>query len=402
MTRRTLAALATALAALALPAAASAAVTTQSIDGPSADISRFSDIAMAPDGTGALVYLKKDGGKDHVFVSVRTGGTWKAGVRVDTGADMGSAPCRTDGALRAHVAAANGGRVVVTYLSGAGPANFALCSNVKKNSATSVRRRGAADQREPGRAVPGRRHERHGHRLRRLHRLQLRHPRRAAAVRPTPPGRRSAPRTPNTGGILDKTATDHSGDSGANESGPVITVTPQDQAVMAFSSAASGDPQDMIVRRLKNASGQRLGGPDPGRLRPGPGGRCGHARPGPRDQHGLRHADDLVRCRGQCLGRLPRVLLLHQAGQPGRAARHRGEADRRHDRRDPGDRRPAADRHEPAERRRVPEHLGERCRPGAPRLRAAERGPDRPAQRGPRGRPAREHLDARWPTSTRC
>src|SRR4051794_31071756 len=135
MTRRTLAALATAVAALALPAAASAAVTTQSIDGPSADISRFSDIAMAPDGTGALVYLKKVGGKDHVFVSVRTGGTWKAPTQVDVGSDMGSAPCRMEGALRARGAAADGRRRGATYVSGAGPTTFALCSNVKTSSA---------------------------------------------------------------------------------------------------------------------------------------------------------------------------------------------------------------------------------------------------------------------------
>src|SRR3954469_2253878 len=105
MTRRTLAALTATVAALALPAASSAAVTTQSIDGPSADVSRFSDIAMAPDGTGALVYLKKDAdAKDHVFVSVRTGGTWKAPTRVDVGSGMTNSPCYQGPSLRPSIA----------------------------------------------------------------------------------------------------------------------------------------------------------------------------------------------------------------------------------------------------------------------------------------------------------
>jgi hypothetical protein len=252
MTRRTLAALAAAIAALALPAASSAAVTTQSIDGPSADISRFSDIALAPDGTGAVVYLKKMGGKDHVFVAVRTGGTWKAPTQVDIGSDMGSAPCRTDGALRARVAAANGGRVVVTYLSGAGPANFALCSNVKASSAAPF---GA--EALPVNANPAAQYQDVGVNAGVAYVVytDFNFDIRAERLKPGETDWKAVGATyPNAGGVLDKTATDHSGDSGSNASGPVITVTPQGQAVIAFSSAASGDPQDMIVRRLKNAS----------------------------------------------------------------------------------------------------------------------------------------------------
>src|SRR5271167_1097895 len=53
---------------LASPAAAliRPAVT---IDGPSSDILSLGGVAMAPDGTGGLVYLRQDQGEPHVFVS---------------------------------------------------------------------------------------------------------------------------------------------------------------------------------------------------------------------------------------------------------------------------------------------------------------------------------------------
>src|SRR5665213_1171461 len=53
------------------------------IDGPSEDIEGFGGVAMAEDGTGGLVYLKRVNGVAHVFVSRYIGGRWLAPIRVD-------------------------------------------------------------------------------------------------------------------------------------------------------------------------------------------------------------------------------------------------------------------------------------------------------------------------------
>ncbi len=55
------------------------------IDGPSEDIVGFGGVAMAEDGTGGLVYLKRVEGVPHVFVSRYAGGHWQAPIQVDTG-----------------------------------------------------------------------------------------------------------------------------------------------------------------------------------------------------------------------------------------------------------------------------------------------------------------------------
>jgi hypothetical protein len=56
----------------------------QTIDGPSQEIVGFGGVAMAEDGTGGLVYLKRVGGVAHVFVSRYIEGHWLAPIRVDT------------------------------------------------------------------------------------------------------------------------------------------------------------------------------------------------------------------------------------------------------------------------------------------------------------------------------
>lgn len=61
-----------------LPPAAHAAATVTTLDGPGADVRLAGGIDIAPDGTGALVYLKAVGGSDHVFVSRLSGGVWSA------------------------------------------------------------------------------------------------------------------------------------------------------------------------------------------------------------------------------------------------------------------------------------------------------------------------------------
>jgi hypothetical protein len=54
------------------------------IDGPSPEIVGFGGVAMAEDGTGGVVYLKRSEGVPHVFVSRFVDGQWQAPIRVDT------------------------------------------------------------------------------------------------------------------------------------------------------------------------------------------------------------------------------------------------------------------------------------------------------------------------------
>jgi hypothetical protein len=110
-------ALLAALAPLVLPALAGAATPARffagtPIDGPSADIQALGDLDVARDGTGALVYVKRVGGIDHVFVSRLAGGSFQAPEQVDAGlAGAGAQPV---------VAASDGGRLVVAFVSGGG------------------------------------------------------------------------------------------------------------------------------------------------------------------------------------------------------------------------------------------------------------------------------------------
>jgi hypothetical protein len=110
-------ALLAALAALVLPAAAGAATPLRffagtPVDGPSADIQSLGDLDVARDGTGALAYVKRVAGVDHVFVSRLVNGAFQPAEQIDAGlAGAGSQPV---------VAASDGGRLVVAYVSGGG------------------------------------------------------------------------------------------------------------------------------------------------------------------------------------------------------------------------------------------------------------------------------------------
>jgi hypothetical protein len=85
--------------AVVLPAA--------TIDGPSEDIVGFGGVAMAADGTGGLVYLKRVGGVAHVFVARYVGGQWQAPIRVDSEQRFAASWPR--------IGAAEGGRLVVVW-----------------------------------------------------------------------------------------------------------------------------------------------------------------------------------------------------------------------------------------------------------------------------------------------
>jgi hypothetical protein len=111
MPRRLAATSAALLAALALAPAAEGAVgrllPAEPVDG--GDITALGDLDVARDGTGALVYVKRDGGVEHVFISRLAGGAWQPPERLDAGLTTASS--------QPVVAAADGGRLVVAWIS---------------------------------------------------------------------------------------------------------------------------------------------------------------------------------------------------------------------------------------------------------------------------------------------
>jgi len=101
------------LAALSLLAAAPAHADLfpgDAIDGPSADIRALGDLDLARDGTGALAYVKRADGIDHVFVSRFEGGAFTPATRVDPGL--------ATAATQPVVGAADEGRLVLAFVSG--------------------------------------------------------------------------------------------------------------------------------------------------------------------------------------------------------------------------------------------------------------------------------------------
>jgi PKD domain len=79
----------------------------QTIDGPSEEIVGFGGVAMAPDGTGGAVYLKRVDGVPHVFVARFAEGRWQAPIRVDTEEPFAASWPR--------IGAAEGGELIVTW-----------------------------------------------------------------------------------------------------------------------------------------------------------------------------------------------------------------------------------------------------------------------------------------------
>jgi hypothetical protein len=104
----TLTVLAAALALAVLPTRARAVILpAQTIDGPSEGIVGLGGVAMAEDGSGGLVYLKRVEGVPHVFVSRYVEGHWLAPIRVDTEEPFA--------ASWARVGAAEGGELIVVW-----------------------------------------------------------------------------------------------------------------------------------------------------------------------------------------------------------------------------------------------------------------------------------------------
>lgn len=79
------------------------------IDGP-AEISKVGDVDVSRDGSGAVAYVRSDGGVDHIFLSRLISGTWQAPERLDAALPgAGSQPV---------VAASEGGRLLVAFVNG--------------------------------------------------------------------------------------------------------------------------------------------------------------------------------------------------------------------------------------------------------------------------------------------
>jgi hypothetical protein len=82
------------------------------IDGPSLDVVSLGGMAVARDGTGGVVYLKKVGGVPHVFVAPLVAGGFQTPVQLDTG--FGGA------STQPVIAAGNGGVLLVAFVNAGG------------------------------------------------------------------------------------------------------------------------------------------------------------------------------------------------------------------------------------------------------------------------------------------
>jgi phage baseplate assembly protein gpV len=112
--RRRLLATSTVLAGLLVPAGAQARdagrfVLAAPVDGPS-DIQRLGDLDVARDGTGGLVYVRRDAGVDHVYLSRLAGGAFQPPDRLDA--------TLTTASSQPVVAAGDNGSLVLAYISG--------------------------------------------------------------------------------------------------------------------------------------------------------------------------------------------------------------------------------------------------------------------------------------------
>ncbi len=94
---------------LIAPTGAAAVVSdVQAIDGPSGDVIDVADAAMSEDGSGGVVWLRRVGGRSHVFAAQFRKGTWGPARRVDVGQSFDSS--------WASIGAGDGGRLVVTWV----------------------------------------------------------------------------------------------------------------------------------------------------------------------------------------------------------------------------------------------------------------------------------------------
>jgi hypothetical protein len=130
-------------AALALgPAAAARAAwfPAQTLDGPSADVMEIGGIDLARDGTGAVAYLRRDGGVPHVFVARLFNGVWQPPARIDysTGAATEVKLAVGDANRLAVAWVADGNVYATSTADSASPAPFAPVTQIGGPGAQSV------------------------------------------------------------------------------------------------------------------------------------------------------------------------------------------------------------------------------------------------------------------------
>src|SRR5215208_7581195 len=89
------------------PAAHARWFAAEAVDGP-AEIEALGDVDVARDGSGGVVYLKREGGVAQVFLSRLREGDWQAPGRLSGGAPV----------TEAAVTATDGGRLAVVWAAG--------------------------------------------------------------------------------------------------------------------------------------------------------------------------------------------------------------------------------------------------------------------------------------------
>ena len=97
-------------AVLAAAPARAAFFLGDAIDGPSADVRALGDLDLARDGSGALAYVKRADGVDHIFVTRFEDGVFKPAERIDAALPAASS--------QPVVGASDAGRLVVVFVSG--------------------------------------------------------------------------------------------------------------------------------------------------------------------------------------------------------------------------------------------------------------------------------------------
>jgi hypothetical protein len=95
------------VSSIAVPQAGAALFGASVIDGPSSAIVDVDGVAMAPDGTGGVVYRKVLAGQSHVFVARFAHGAWQSPIQADAGQPFA--------ATFPVIAAGDGGRLLVVW-----------------------------------------------------------------------------------------------------------------------------------------------------------------------------------------------------------------------------------------------------------------------------------------------
>ncbi len=95
--------------AYGVPTAQAIVGSPVTVDGPSSDILDFGGVAIAPDGTGGLVYVKSVAGVPHVFACRYSEGHWSPPIRVDADQPFDASSPR--------IAAGEHGRLLVVWVT---------------------------------------------------------------------------------------------------------------------------------------------------------------------------------------------------------------------------------------------------------------------------------------------